>query len=95
MLSIRSFIAIQTASFPPLAAFLRRLAPLGKAVRPVLEDQLHVALRFLGEVDQRQVASIAEALGETLSGVRSFQLAIKGVGAFPSECRPSVVWVGL
>jgi 2'-5' RNA ligase len=69
---------------------------LGKA-RWVPERQLHVTLRFLGEVDELH----ARALIEEVRARRSvepwprLELCVRGVGIFGSPRRPRVLWAGL
>jgi 2'-5' RNA ligase len=71
--------------------------PLGDARRAGGEgvgftriEQLHFTLAFLGE--QRD-AGEALAAGESLREVTAFELALSGVGAFPSTARPRVLWI--
>ncbi|WP_457573326.1 RNA 2',3'-cyclic phosphodiesterase [Desulfolithobacter sp.] len=61
--------------------------------RWVPPEQLHLTLRFIGDVDGGVFADIREAL----AGVRSesFSLRIKGVGFFPPRKRPRVIWAGI
>ena len=56
-------------------------------------DQLHVTLRFIGEVDGIAADDIAEAL-EDIDG-REFELELKGVGNFEKGPSPTVLWVGV
>lgn len=57
------------------------------------EDQLHLTLRFFGEVEARQ----AEELATVLAGVRAapFALALRGVGHFETRGSPHTLWAGL
>lgn len=57
------------------------------------EDQLHLTLRFIGEVGRHQ----AEDLALALLSVRHpcFPLALAGVGAFERNARPTSLWAGL
>lgn len=57
------------------------------------EDQLHLTLRFFGEVEARQ----AEDLVESLASVRaaSFALALRGVGHFERKGKAHTLWAGL
>ena len=56
-------------------------------------EQLHLTLRFIGEVDSSMYRDIREVLGEV--AVRPFVLLLEGVGFFPPRGRPRVVWVGI
>ena len=55
----------------------------------------HLTLRFLGEIAPSQADALGSALAADLREVRSFPLAVEGVGAFPDPVRPRVVWAGL
>lgn len=91
---LRLFVGIKAQSGPAVASALARLGEMGKAVRPVREDQLHVTLKFLGDVDELLVPAIAEELSRALDGTPAFDWILRGTGAFPSASRPSVVWAG-
>jgi RNA 2',3'-cyclic 3'-phosphodiesterase len=59
----------------------------------VPDDQLHLTLRFIGEVDRVQFEEIGQALTEVQ--IDPFDLALEGVGTFPPRGKPTVLWVGL
>jgi RNA 2',3'-cyclic 3'-phosphodiesterase len=56
-------------------------------------EQLHVTLRFLGDVPAEQSDPMAERLAEVQ--VAPFILPVEGVGAFPPNRPPRVVWIGI
>ena len=56
-------------------------------------DQLHLTLRFIGEVDGGVLRDIRAGL-EAVHGL-PFSLALQGVGHFPPRGQPRVVWVGV
>lgn len=59
------------------------------------EAPAHLTLRFLGEVEPRLAPPLEAALSAALRGVPSFSLEVRGVGAFPNETRPRIVWAGI
>ena len=61
--------------------------------RWVPPDQLHLTVRFIGEVDGGLFRDIRNALAEVK--ISSFDLKLKGVGHFPPRGAPRVLWVGL
>jgi 2'-5' RNA ligase len=65
-----------------------------RAIRWVAAPQLHLTLRFIGEVDEALGARHAEALAPPLT-VSSFPLALGEPGVFPGPGRPRVIWIGL
>ena len=60
-------------------------------VRP---ENLHVTLKFIGNVDDGKVDAIRGALGEVRAG-SGVSLQFRGLGFFTSEQRPRVFWVGM
>ena len=87
----RLFVAIDIPE--ELKADLRRFASELPAARWVLADQLHLTLRFIGEVGPQTCAAIKGAL----SGLcfQSFPLALHGTGHFPPGRHPRVLWIGV
>ena len=61
--------------------------------RHVTREQLHLTLRFIGEVDDEMLNAIRTALTEVTG--TSFPLTLRGVGHFPPGKQPRVLWVGL
>jgi 2'-5' RNA ligase len=67
----------------------------GGDVRWVAPQNLHVTLRFLGQVTEPMVAAIQDGLEPVLRTIAPFEVTAAGLGVFPDEDRPRVVWVGL
>lgn len=59
----------------------------------VTEEQLHLTLRFIGEVDGGMFEDVREALSEIKAD--SFTMQLKGMGYFPPRKKPKVLWVGI
>ncbi|QIG79302.1 RNA 2',3'-cyclic phosphodiesterase [Stakelama tenebrarum] len=57
------------------------------------DDQLHITLRFIGDVDMHRANDAAIALA-AIRGP-AFEVAIDGVGCFESKGRPNAVWAGI
>lgn len=55
--------------------------------------QLHLTLRFLGDVTRNDRETIEQALATVR--VKPFFIAVRGAGRFPPRGRPSVIWAGL
>ena len=87
----RLFVAIQ----PPLAIRQQLLAAMGGVInaRWQSDEQLHLTLRFIGEVDRHGGADIGAALG-TIHHVR-FTLALDRIGQFDKRGRTEALWVGV
>jgi RNA 2',3'-cyclic 3'-phosphodiesterase len=88
---IRLFIAI---SIPP--SIKAEIAGLGRAIpgaRPVPVEQMHLTLKFIGEVEGSRLLDIQGALTEI--ALPEFALSLRGVGIFPPRGTPRVLWAGV
>jgi 2'-5' RNA ligase len=92
---IRAFLAIDLSDEARAAAaeLVRRLR--GRAgserVRWVRPENLHVTLRFLGDVDPARTREIAARVRGEVDGIAPFELRLGALHAFPSERRARVV----
>ena len=77
-----------------LAAEVDALRPLGGDVAWVAAGNLHVTLKFLGRVDAARLPEIEAVLAEAAALATPFELAVRGLGAFPSATRARVLWAG-
>ena len=94
---IRAFIAlnIPTAAKSALEEAIRNLsAQVPSRVRWVDPGGMHLTLKFLGNVEPAQVDGLVEALRRPAE-VSPFRIWLSGLGVFPNERRPRVLWVGL
>ncbi len=84
--------------FQPSDSLLRLLRDLETAearLRVVAPENLHITLKFLGNVDEGLVPSIVEVIERSCDGVHPSVLDLRGTGAFPSLRAPRVLWVGV
>jgi 2'-5' RNA ligase len=93
---VRLFVALEIPSAvrENLAALLESLRAVSPRTRWVRPENLHVTLKFIGEVPETKLAATRSAL----AGVRSDQpvtVDFRGLGFFPSEKRPRVFWAGI
>jgi 2'-5' RNA ligase len=93
----RIFIAVPLD--PALHEAVRRLQRLleqdGIRLRWVAPANLHLTLRFLGQISARELERVREATRRACREVPAFRITLAGVGAFPDLWRPQVVWVGV
>ena len=66
----------------------------GRSVGWVKGDNLHVTVRFLGDVEEARTMALVDALREPVR-VAPFDLDVNGVGAFPPVGPPRVIWLGI
>jgi 2'-5' RNA ligase len=98
---VRLFVALEIPASirETLATFIAELRDLAaqsgdRRPRWVRPENLHVTLKFIGEVAPAKL----EELREALAGVRSssvVEIHFRGLGFFPDEKRPRVFWAGL
>ena len=91
---MRLFIAIVLAKdirnkLADVQSALQKVQPDIKLVEP---DNIHLTLRFLGEVAEDKLPEVARAIS-AVENHPAFELELKGLGAFPMAQQPKVVWV--
>jgi 2'-5' RNA ligase len=95
--TIRTFIAIEIPwdIISKIRELQQGIKTYGFKIRWVRAENIHLTLKFLGDVEAAKLDKIAEVLSETAEGYTAMSLKAKGIGVFPSIKRPRVLWVGL
>jgi 2'-5' RNA ligase len=93
---MRCFVAIELGD-AARRAVEKLLAQLHarRGVRWCTPEQLHVTLKFLGEVPDARLPAVVQALRGAAAGCAPFALELRGLGCFPSPARPRVFWAGI
>lgn len=93
---MRLFVAIEIPGEirGALAAFLKELHAIAPQAKWVRADNLHVTLKFLGEVGPSKLAAVKTALA-AIRSPQAVALDFRGLGFFPNEKRPRVFWAGM
>jgi RNA 2',3'-cyclic 3'-phosphodiesterase len=78
-----------------VATLLQGLRESDWPVRWVREDNIHLTLKFFGEVAPDRLDVIAEALQFAVPGTGPLALSLGEPGVFPHLRRPRVVWIGV
>jgi len=96
---VRLFIAVEVEDPNTLRNIISirdRVASCTSEVdlKPVEDENIHITLRFIGEVAESSVKDIIKSL-EGVRHVRRFHISVRGLGAFPSMSRPRVIWLGI
>lgn len=64
--------------------------------RPVRAENIHLTLKFLGDVPSTSISAISEQLNAVGKKAFLFPVTVSGVGAFPGwRKNPRVIWVGV
>jgi 2'-5' RNA ligase len=93
---IRSFIAFDIVEQPVLKNFANvqnMLVETGADLRLVNPENIHITLRFLGNIAPAMVDQIHGEMEQV--EFDPFEITIKGLGAFPNLRRINVVWAGI
>ncbi|HLD36602.1 MAG TPA: RNA 2',3'-cyclic phosphodiesterase [Planctomycetota bacterium] len=91
---MRLFIAItlDESIREKLSAVQSELQQIQPDMKPVKPDNIHLTVRFLGEVAEENLPELMRAIA-VVQNYPAFELDVKGLGAFPVERQPKVVWV--
>lgn len=97
MQHIRSFIAIPLAPEVRRATIrlIKRLSVPDDGIKWVPTDNLHLTLKFLGDVNNTEVPPVCDVLREVCQGYEPFELSFSGTGGFPDLQRPRVLYAGV
>lgn len=96
---IRAFIAINLSQ-----EILERIEQTSLELRSRLEgvpirwvpaDNIHLTLKFLGNVSTANLEMLKEILGKVVTNHRECDISVGGIGAFPKPHNPRVIWVGM
>lgn len=94
---MRTFIAIILPDeikerLSELQAKLKKTEAEVSWVKP---HNIHLTLKFLGEVDEKLLHAIGASLDRIVKSHKRVDLRIAEIGAFPSLNRPRVIWAGI
>jgi 2'-5' RNA ligase len=94
---MRTFIAIELPQEIKnvLLKLQEQLKTSQADVKWVNPQNIHLTLKFLGEVDEKKLEEIGEILEALKTAVGPFYIRLSSVGAFPKIDYPRVVWVGI
>ena len=95
-MAIRAFISVDIDD-PVVLREIIKLRDLvvstGVPMKPVEDENIHLTLRFLGNIPETLVDEIYNLMKSIK--FNEFTIRIKGLGCFPRITRPRVIWVGV
>lgn len=96
---LRAFIAIEIPQGIH-QAIEKQAAPVRAAINPSLVrwvpvENIHLTLKFLGDVSPANLEMLEQMLCAEVGHHSSFELEFGGLGAFPTPKRPRVIWIGV
>lgn len=97
--SYRTFIAIELPR-PLRAKLTEHINRLRRDVPDIRaswsrESNLHLTLKFLGNVLLSEIPTLSDAIGRAVSDIKPFDLTVAGCGVFPPKGKPNVLWIGI
>ena len=95
--TIRAFIAIELPETikSSIETIQARLKSLELPLRWVRVENIHLTMKFLGDIKKIEIESIESVLRDSVKMQAPLTLSAKGVGVFPGIRRPRVLWVGI
>jgi 2'-5' RNA ligase len=95
--TFRAFIAINLPE--TVRRFLNEaqeaLKSYGQSIKWVRPQNIHLTLKFLGDIDPAQTAKVIGAMTLAAKDCSGVSLTAKGIGVFPDLTRPRVIWAGV
>lgn len=92
---MRAFIAVEISEEArgAVARLQSELQSVGADVKWVEPENLHLTLKFLGEIGESQAEQLADQLKSSLV-LSPFAFTLEGTGAFPKLENPRIIWAG-
>ncbi len=96
---IRTFIAIDLPKenlekINNILTFFKSECP-EKTLRWVSLQNLHLTIKFLGDIPEKKLTSIKSIIQEVARRIPRFRFAVKGLGMYPNQTKPRVIWLGI
>ena len=77
-----------------IECFKERLNTGEAMIKWVEPENLHINLRFFGEISEEEIKKIEECSKQIADSQKPFELSIEGLGFFPNNISPRVLWLG-
>jgi 2'-5' RNA ligase len=93
--TIRCFLALKIPAESALRRALKELSEMGRALKAVEPENLHVTLKFIAAAEPDLIPEIQAIAAAAAGRQHRSQLTLSGLGVFPNAQRPNVVWAGI
>ena len=77
-----------------LAGAQQELAARGAKVKWVPPENVHLTLKFLGDIEEATVEKVRAAMAEAAGG-GPIEIEVRGLGCFPPHGKPRTLWAGV
>lgn len=78
-----------------LTALQQDLKKCGADIKWVKLENIHLTLKFLGNIEEKDVGNIVKRIEGACAGHSFFDLEISSIGVFPDIRSPRVLWAGI
>jgi RNA 2',3'-cyclic 3'-phosphodiesterase len=72
----------------------KELIKSGSGIKWVNQENLHITLKFLGEVPLAKIDSLKKIIDQNFNSQKTFKASLVNIGAFPSIDSPQIIWAG-
>lgn len=96
---MRTFIAFNFSpeineKIAEIIKYLKTQTP-DNALKWVAPQNLHMTIKFLGEVPEENIQKVKDIISASLKGISAFEIAVEGMGMYPNTHQPRVIWLGI
>lgn len=96
---MRTFIAVD---FPPgmikkidkIIQYFKKHLPK-KEIKWVSADKLHLTIKFMGELPEKKLPEVRSIIQDAVLTQPAFKIGIQGLGMYPNQNKPRVIWLGI
>jgi len=98
-MKIRSFIALEFPSFIQDAIIWQTTNLIKQFPNPIIRwvkpGNIHLTLKFLGDIVQSDLEDLARSLANEAQRVKPFSISFTKLGIFPNPKKPRIIWIGV
>ncbi len=94
---MRTFIAVEIPDNQKNIIWnsIQEFKKLGLPVKWVEFANLHITLKFIGEIDEKKLDRILTTLSSVSIRIKPFTVQLENAGCFPGIRNPRVLWIGV
>lgn len=94
---MRAFISVELPEGIKKKIFkaTAEMRAIESGVKWVEEQNLHLTLKFLGSIEGRDLLKAVSLAEEAAKGFNGFKIRFEGLGSFPEDSPPRILWVGI
>ena len=96
-MNVRLFVAVEIPeeTREKLAELQDKLKKVDADVGWVAPENLHITLKFIGYIDEEKIDTVINIMNDSVTHIKPFDLSYVGVGIFPTEKNPRVIFADI